>query len=35
VRKLPERLEVPDGLPRDDTLRKVLKYGLRDGFSCS
>ncbi|MFF9673854.1 hypothetical protein ACF1GS_19485 [Streptomyces eurythermus] len=35
VHKLPERLEVPDGLPRDGTLRKVLKYGLRERFSSS
>ncbi|MFF5440810.1 class I adenylate-forming enzyme family protein [Streptomyces achromogenes] len=35
VHKLPERLEVLTGLPRDDTLRKVLKYRLRERFSSS
>ncbi|MEU2439478.1 AMP-binding protein [Streptomyces rubradiris] len=35
VHKLPERLEVLDGLPRNDTLRKVLKYRLRERFSRS
>ncbi|MCL3994076.1 hypothetical protein [Streptomyces lavenduligriseus] len=35
VHKPPERLEVLDGLPRDDTLRKVLKYALRERFSSS
>ncbi|MFJ4722827.1 class I adenylate-forming enzyme family protein [Streptomyces luteogriseus] len=33
VHKLPERLEVVDALPRGDTLRKVLKYRLRERFS--
>jgi acyl-CoA synthetase (AMP-forming)/AMP-acid ligase II len=33
VHKLPERLEVLDALPRNDTLRKVLKYKLRERFS--
>ncbi|MFI6103680.1 class I adenylate-forming enzyme family protein [Streptomyces sp. NPDC051310] len=33
VHKLPERLEVVDALPRNDTLRKVLKYRLRERFS--
>jgi non-ribosomal peptide synthetase component E (peptide arylation enzyme) len=33
VHKLPERLEVMDSLPRNDTLRKVLKYKLRELFS--
>ncbi|MEU6666459.1 AMP-binding protein [Streptomyces sp. NPDC046727] len=32
VHKLPERLEVVDALPRNDTLRKVLKYRLRERF---
>ncbi|MFI1765406.1 class I adenylate-forming enzyme family protein [Streptomyces sp. NPDC020800] len=32
VHKLPERLEVVDALPRNDTLRKVLKYKLRERF---
>ncbi|WP_251093860.1 AMP-binding protein [Streptomyces sp. Caat 7-52] len=34
VHKLPERLEVVDALPRNDTLRKVLKYKLRERFSA-
>nr|WP_237539027.1 MULTISPECIES: AMP-binding protein [unclassified Streptomyces] len=33
VHKLPERLEVVDALPRNDTLRKVLKYKLRESFA--
>ncbi|MFG3010315.1 class I adenylate-forming enzyme family protein [Streptomyces cinerochromogenes] len=33
VHKLPERLEVVEALPRNDTLRKVLKYKLRERFS--
>ncbi|QGV80027.1 class I adenylate-forming enzyme family protein [Streptomyces ficellus] len=33
VHKLPERLEVVDALPRGDTLRKVLKYKLRERYS--
>ncbi|MEU0008447.1 AMP-binding protein [Streptomyces sp. NPDC006314] len=32
VHKLPERLEVVDALPRNETLRKVLKYRLRERF---
>ncbi|MEV6763615.1 AMP-binding protein [Streptomyces sp. NPDC051105] len=35
VHKLPERLEVVDALPRNETLRKVLKYKLRDHFSTT
>ena len=35
VHKLPERLEVVDALPRNETLRKVLKYKLRERFSRS
>jgi cyclohexanecarboxylate-CoA ligase len=35
VHKLPEQLEVVDALPRNDTLRKVLKYKLRDRYSGS
>lgn len=31
--KLPERLEVVDALPRNDALRKVLKYRLRERYS--
>ncbi|WP_324783368.1 AMP-binding protein [Streptomyces sp. H51] len=33
VHKLPERLEVVDALPRGETLRKVLKYVLRERYS--
>ncbi|MEU1305452.1 class I adenylate-forming enzyme family protein [Streptomyces shenzhenensis] len=33
VHKLPEQLEVVDALPRGETLRKVLKYKLREHFS--
>ncbi|MGW2818420.1 class I adenylate-forming enzyme family protein [Streptomyces sp. NPDC001415] len=33
VHKLPERLEVVDALPRNETLRKVLKYKLRERFT--
>ncbi|MFE7861054.1 class I adenylate-forming enzyme family protein [Streptomyces sp. NPDC057403] len=33
VHKLPERLELVDALPRNDTLRKVLKYKLRERFA--
>ncbi|MFF3466739.1 class I adenylate-forming enzyme family protein [Streptomyces sp. NPDC002619] len=33
VHKLPEQLEVVDALPRGDTLRKVLKYKLRERYS--
>ncbi|ORT58734.1 AMP-binding protein [Streptomyces sp. CB03238] len=35
VHKLPEQLEVVDALPRNDTLRKVLKYRLRERYSGS
>lgn len=31
--KTPEQLEVVDTLPRNETLRKVLKYKLRDDFA--
>ncbi|MFJ9132282.1 class I adenylate-forming enzyme family protein [Streptomyces sp. NPDC102256] len=34
VHKLPEQLEVVDALPRNETLRKVLKYRLRKRFSA-
>ncbi|MDH6218311.1 class I adenylate-forming enzyme family protein [Streptomyces pseudovenezuelae] len=34
VHKLPERLEVVDALPRNETLRKVLKYKLRERYSA-
>ncbi|KPI08857.1 o-succinylbenzoate--CoA ligase [Actinobacteria bacterium OK074] len=33
VHKVPERLEVVDALPRNETLRKVLKYQLRERYS--
>ncbi|AVV47433.1 cyclohexanecarboxylate-CoA ligase [Streptomyces sp. P3] len=33
VHKLPEQLELVDALPRNDTLRKVLKYKLRERYS--
>ncbi|WP_327696723.1 class I adenylate-forming enzyme family protein [Streptomyces sp. NBC_00459] len=33
VHKLPERLEVVDALPRNEALRKVLKYKLRERYS--
>ncbi|MEU0246851.1 AMP-binding protein [Streptomyces sp. NPDC006235] len=33
VHKLPERLEVVDALPRGETLRKVLKYKLRERYT--
>ena len=32
TQKIPERLEVVDGLPRNETLNKVLKYKLREQF---
>jgi cyclohexanecarboxylate-CoA ligase len=31
--KLPEQVEVVDALPRNETLRKVLKYKLRERYS--
>jgi acyl-CoA synthetase (AMP-forming)/AMP-acid ligase II len=31
--KLPEQLEVVDALPRNEALRKVLKYKLRERYS--
>ncbi|MFF2846939.1 class I adenylate-forming enzyme family protein [Streptomyces sp. NPDC058001] len=33
VHKLPEQLEIVEALPRNETLRKVLKYKLRERFS--
>ncbi|MFE9597422.1 class I adenylate-forming enzyme family protein [Streptomyces hokutonensis] len=33
VHKLPEQLEIVDALPRNETLRKVLKYRLRERYS--
>ncbi|MDQ1018467.1 cyclohexanecarboxylate-CoA ligase [Streptomyces afghaniensis] len=35
VHKLPERLEVVDTLPRGETLRKVLKYKLRERYAST
>ncbi|MFG2408203.1 class I adenylate-forming enzyme family protein [Streptomyces brevispora] len=35
VHKLPEQLELVDALPRNETLRKVLKYQLRDRFTTT
>ncbi|MEU6987183.1 AMP-binding protein [Streptomyces sp. NPDC046324] len=35
VHKLPEQLEVVDALPRNDALRKVLKYKLRERYSAT
>ncbi|MGW1724940.1 class I adenylate-forming enzyme family protein [Streptomyces sp. NPDC002306] len=35
VHKLPEQLEVVDALPRNETLRKVLKYRLRERYSAT
>ncbi|MDH2392111.1 AMP-binding protein [Streptomyces sp. HNM0663] len=34
VHKLPEQLELVEALPRNDTLRKVLKYKLRERFGA-
>ncbi|MFD5100033.1 class I adenylate-forming enzyme family protein [Streptomyces albidochromogenes] len=34
VHKLPEQLELVDALPRNETLRKVLKYKLRERFTA-
>lgn len=31
--KLPEQLELLDALPRNEALRKVLKYRLRERYS--
>ncbi|MDX3634165.1 class I adenylate-forming enzyme family protein [Streptomyces europaeiscabiei] len=33
VHKLPEQVELVDALPRNETLRKVLKYKLRERYS--
>ncbi|MFE8014402.1 class I adenylate-forming enzyme family protein [Streptomyces antibioticus] len=32
--KMPEQMEVVDALPRNDTLRKVLKYKLRERYAA-
>jgi len=34
IQKIPEQLEVVDQLPRNETLRKVLKYKLREEFAA-
>jgi acyl-CoA synthetase (AMP-forming)/AMP-acid ligase II len=34
TQKIPEQLEVVDALPRNETLRKVLKHRLRDMFAA-
>ena len=31
--KIPEQLEVVDALPRNETLRKILKYKLREEYA--
>ena len=33
TQKMPERLEIVDRLPRNESLNKVLKFKLRDQFS--
>ena len=33
IQKIPEQLEVVDALPRNETLRKVLKYKLRERYA--
>jgi acyl-CoA synthetase (AMP-forming)/AMP-acid ligase II len=33
--KIPERLEIVDRLPRNETLNKVLKYKLREAFGSA
>jgi acyl-CoA synthetase (AMP-forming)/AMP-acid ligase II len=35
TQKLPEQVEIVDALPRNETLRKVLKYKLRERFAKS
>ncbi|MEU8589112.1 AMP-binding protein [Streptomyces sp. NPDC048664] len=35
VHKLPEQVEVVDALPRGETLRKVLKYKLRERYAAA
>ena len=32
--KFPEQLEIVDALPRNETLRKVLKFKLRETYSA-
>ncbi|WP_436787748.1 class I adenylate-forming enzyme family protein [Yinghuangia sp. YIM S10712] len=34
VQKIPEQLEVVDALPRNETLRKVLKFRIRDEYNA-
>jgi len=33
IQKIPEQLEIVDALPRNETLRKVLKYKLRETYA--
>ena len=35
TQKTPERLEVVDALPRNQTLNKILKYKLREQYGAS
>jgi hypothetical protein len=35
MQKIPERLEIVDALPRNETLNKVLKFKLREQFRDS
>ncbi len=32
TQKIPERLEVVEALPRNETLNKILKYKLREQY---
>jgi acyl-CoA synthetase (AMP-forming)/AMP-acid ligase II len=32
--KIPEQLEIVDALPRNETLRKILKYKLREEYAA-
>ena len=32
--KIPEQLEVVDALPRNETLRKILKFKLREEYAA-
>ncbi|MCF2528407.1 class I adenylate-forming enzyme family protein [Yinghuangia soli] len=34
VQKIPEQLEIVDALPRNETLRKVLKFKIRDEYNA-
>jgi acyl-CoA synthetase (AMP-forming)/AMP-acid ligase II len=35
LQKIPERLEVVDRMPRNETMNKVLKFKLREQFGAS